>query len=211
MRKAFARSHVGRSGLGRVVAVLLAASLIAGCLGRNAAKPAAVLDFGPALAQDAAPALALRALDVAAPSWLDTPTLQYRLAYLDPARRFAYAESRWAAAPGELLERGLRRALLGNAAGAAGCRLRIELDEFIHTFDSATASHAEMALRATLLSAQAERMLARKAFRLSEPAASADPRGGAEALGRSAAAAATALQSWLSTQPAEIGKLCSSV
>lgn len=34
----------------------------------------------------------------------DTPAMQYRLAYAEPERRQAYAGSRWAAVPAELIE-----------------------------------------------------------------------------------------------------------
>ncbi|MBL8483295.1 MAG: membrane integrity-associated transporter subunit PqiC [Rhodocyclaceae bacterium] len=196
---------------GGVCLALLACCLLAACFGRSAGAPAAVFDFGAPPSAAAPAALPLRGIDVTAPSWLDTPALQYRLAHVEAARRHAYAESRWAAAPAELLERALRRALLGGTEAAAGCRLRVELDEFIQVFDAASASHGELALRATLTSTQAERVLARKSFSFSEPAARADASGAADALARAGMAAAAALRDWVAALPAEIGKTCRNV
>jgi hypothetical protein len=48
--------------------------------------------------------------DVSAPAWLDSPSITYRLAYLDAARPQAYADSRWVASPAELIAVRLRGA-----------------------------------------------------------------------------------------------------
>lgn len=139
------------------------------------------------------PGLPLRGVDVQAPSWLSKASMQYRLAYVDAGRREAYAESRWAAAPSELLEVSLRRrmgAVDGSGDGAAkqgadtgtgGCRLRLELDEFVQVFDSPQQSRAVMDVRLMVQAPRSDELLARKTLSLSKPTLSPDARGGAAA------------------------------
>jgi cholesterol transport system auxiliary component len=170
-----------------LLAVALAL-LAAGCVPNNVRNDAAVFDFGATA--PAWPAPLLRGVDVVAPSWLNTSAMQYRLAQADAARRHAYTESRWTAPPAELLEQALRRQALA-ASGEAnattlGCRLRVDLDELVQTFDSPQSSRVVLAVRANLMSRD-ERTLASRSFTLERAAASADARGGV-------AAAAAAVQ-----------------
>ncbi len=158
--------------------------------------------------------LPLRSVDVHAPSWLSKASMQYRLAYADAGRRDAYTESRWAAAPGELLEVSLRRRLglvdgaADSAGSGAGCRLRVELDEFVQVFDSAQQSRAMIAARLTVQAPRSDELLARKALQLSKPASSADARGGVAAFSSLATEMGNEASLWLTAlakdQPALI-------
>lgn len=172
----------------RLAAILLSAvaAILAGCAG-GGARPVAVAhyDLGTAPPVAGAQALMLRGIDVQAPSWLGTPAMQYRLAYAEPGRRLGYAESRWAAPPAELLEAALRRRIASGETdlASAGCRLRIDLDEFIQVFDAPDASRALVEARVLLMAPRSDQLLARRAISLSRPAPQADARGGVAAFG----------------------------
>lgn len=193
------------NGMRRLAASACAALLLAGCInlevgGKAGRTNLAYFDLAGAASAGGATlrAIALRSVDVVAPTWLDVPAMQYRLAYADPARRASFIESRWAAPPPELLQQVLRRQLSGaESRGAPGpCRLQIEVDEFVQVFDSPQSSSGLIELRAALL-ARADAPLARKAFRASRPAQSADARGGVAALAAATGDLATAIRDWL--------------
>jgi cholesterol transport system auxiliary component len=168
-----------------------------GCAGLSGKQPeAAHFDFGP-LRAAAVATVGVASIDVTAPSWLAGSGIQYRLAHVDATRRHEYGESRWAAPPGELLERALENRLAGTSEGR--CRLHIELDEFIQAFDSATSSRWQLAARGTL---QAGTMvLARRSFVASAPAASADAKGGVAAAAATVAELGDHLTEWIAQTP----------
>lgn len=176
-RSAFAR-------LRRAGAWALAVLLLAACVNNTARQSeVATYDLGTAAKMTGGQALLLRGIDVHAPSWLGTAAMQYRLAYGDSSRRQIYAESRWAATPAELLEVALRRRIAtgDSDVAAAGCRLRIDVDEFVQVFDAPDASRAVIEARVSLLAAKSDQLLARRSLSFSRPAASADARGGVAA------------------------------
>ena len=152
--------------------------LLGGCFGDAIKRPSpASYDFTAALTApvSAQPSrLSLRQIEVLAPSWLELPAMQYVLAYAEAARREAYAESRWVAPPARLLERALARRLLSGqeTVAAAGCRLRVELDEFAQIYAAPGSSHALLEVRAMLLAPRANELLLRRNFRLSSAAGS---------------------------------------
>ena len=172
----------------KIVITILFAVLLAGC--GMGAKPLPVTgnyDFG--LPEPQAPKLSLKRLsqvEVAAPRWLDTANLYYRLAYADPAQPRIYVQTKWVMPPPHLVEGRLKeRAVTGGVViGGAGPVLRVELDEFSQVFASATESRAVLHARVTL--ANGREVLKQKAFAVEEPAASADGPGGAGALKRAA-------------------------
>ncbi|NMG45614.1 hypothetical protein GPA22_18010 [Aromatoleum toluvorans] len=168
-------------------------------------------DLGLAEAVAPGPAVVPAKLEVRAPSWLATSAMQYRLDYRQPARRQAYAESRWAAAPAELLERRLLQAFSMPPSAAAGCRLRLDLDEFAQVFDSAEGSRAVIVARAELLSPRGENVLARRAFDLREPAPSPDARGGVVAFRKAGDRLTREIANWLASadsSTAEVHAAC---
>jgi cholesterol transport system auxiliary component len=189
----------------RILLSLLAVLTLAGCVPNNVRQnEAAVFDFGASATGWAAPPL--QRVDVAAPSWLGTTAMQYRLAYNDGARRRAYVESRWAAPPAELLEQALRRrAVAAGGAAALPCRLRLELDELVQTFDAPQASRLVLAARARLM-CRGEQAQAGRSFTVERPAGSDAPGGVAAAaaavqeLGNQLAAWVAAEKSALATR-----------
>ena len=122
------------------LSILLACFLLAACAGgpRNA-PPAEVYDFGlpaPPLAKDGG--WSKLALEVRAPYWFDSLSIEYRLLYDDPLKLRSYAGSRWAGAPGLLLAQRLRQQLGflgGSGRTAVSCVLRLDLQEFSQVFD----------------------------------------------------------------------------
>jgi cholesterol transport system auxiliary component len=182
----------------RMILSLAAALLLAACVPNNVRQnEAAVFDFGVAAAGWAAPAL--QRVDVAAPSWLGTTAMQYRLAYSDAARRRAYADSRWAAPPAELLEQALRRrAVAAGGAAALPCRLRLELDELVQTFDAPQASRLVLAARARLL-CRGEQAQAARSFTVERPAGS-DAQGGVAAAAAAVEELGKQLAAWVAAE-----------
>lgn len=167
---------------------------LSACAGNVRQQERAVFDLGPAAIVWQADALPLRRVEVAAPSWLATSAIHYRLLYAEPERRLAYTESRWAAPPAELVERALNRQ---PAAHAGGCRLRLDIDEWVQVFDDPQRSSVVLELRATLLPMHGEEALARKAFAVAQAAPSADARGGVQAGTAAVRMAAGAVGGWL--------------
>jgi cholesterol transport system auxiliary component len=192
------RTFVNRAKQMRLgIAVVIALSL-GGCFTSPASRPnVAVFDLGEVVSAPASNTLWLGALDVTAPSWLDSRAMQYRLV-ADPARRQSYAESRWAATPAELLAASLRRQLGGASGTGDGCRLRMELDEWVQSFDAEGNSQSQIALRAGLYTAKGDGLLARQAFSLKSPAGR-DARQGVAAFVTLEQRLASDLGQWLST------------
>lgn len=175
--------------------------LLAGCFGGSGTRPIpANYDLSSApMAPDSGPPGILRQVEVGAPAWLDTTAMQYRLAYADKARREVYAGSRWVAAPAGLLEQQLKQRLLGGGSlriQSAGCRLRVELDEFVQVFTAPETSQVVVEARAALLAPRAETFLARQRFRVVQ-AAGADARSGAQALDAAARQFGEEIVNWL--------------
>lgn len=195
----------------------LLAVLFAGCVGTGRSPPPmAVYDLGPpANAQPAAIGYTVRIVAVDAPSWLDSAAMHYRLLYADPARLAGYGESRWAARPAELLEQALRRAVgEGGQGSGPGCRLVVDLDEFVQSYRSPTQSEAVIELRARLLPPRGEGTLAAKSFSIVRPASAADARAGVAAFRVGTEDLSTAVRDWLAAldreerQGLNIGRIC---
>lgn len=189
----------------RIGIALIAALGLGGCFTSPASRlHVAVFDLGDVVAA-AAPSSAesvsgmpwLGTLEMTAPSWLDSRTMQYRLA-TEPAQRQSYVESRWAAVPAELLAASLRRQLGATSTNGEGCRLRIELDEWVQAFDAAGNSQAQLALRAGLYTARGDSQLARHALSLTAPAGR-DARQGVAAFVALERQVASDLGQWLKT------------
>lgn len=147
-----------------ILTALVAAILLSACLSGPAPRPdVAVYDLGTVetVARNAGVPLTV---EVIAPSWLDGNAMQYRMQE-DPARRQQFSESRWAAPPAELLAAALRRQLGAQAGtGAEGCRLRIDLDEWVQVFDRTGQSRMHLAVRAGLRSARSGELIEQRGF-----------------------------------------------
>ena len=171
---------------------MIVASLLAGCA---TSQPAGVrtYDFGSSLEAarlDARLDAPIAIPQVSAPSWLRGPALVYRLDYLAASRPQPYALSRWVAPPAELITLRLReRAAAVNTGFTltgldtdSGFRLEVTLEEFGQVFDSPSASHCIVQLRATLAEPSGGRVVAQRTFRAQSPAPSADAAGAVQGL-----------------------------
>lgn len=178
---------------------LLAVLLLAACGGNVRTTEAVRYDFGDVSGGAPVMPLPLAAVNVRTASWLSGTAMHFRLAYAEPLRRQAYAESRWVAPPGELLANLLRRRLASAAAepGVTGCRLQVVLEEMEQRFDDVRSSYAVIVFGAQLFPARGTEVLARRALRSERPAATADARGGAAATRDAALALGEELAAWL--------------
>jgi cholesterol transport system auxiliary component len=171
------------------LALLLLTSALAAC-STNASRVDAVrYDFGLAGPVEADSGIA--AVELIAPSWLTGDAIEYRLAHVDPASRRAYADSRWAASPAELL----RVAMQHRFAGRGNCRVRLELDEFLQVFDSAQAARQQMVVRAVLLVGGTP--TDHRVFSITESAPTADARGAVLAAGQGVRQLGDQMSAWL--------------
>lgn len=180
-------------------------SLAAACGGLQLQpKPMAFYDLGIGARSSLPPALAPAQIEIATPPWLEASAMQYRLAWDDPLRRRAYAESRWVSPPPAMLGLALNRALRSEGAGGR-CRLRVELDEFIQDFASPDESRVEIVLRAGLLPPRSDKAIAGCEFRAVEAARTANAAGGVEAYRRASARLAGELADWIGALDREPG------
>ena len=189
-------------------AAVLALTL-SGCAS-NKGQPTTQFDFGPATAaaQAQAPAAALGALvvtDVTGSSALDSERMFYRLSYADALQARTYANSRWTANPLQMMTQRLKTRI-----GQAGAKvlsetdaslgipiLRVDVDDFIHDFGSASQSQGTVAVRASLF--RGHTLVDQRRFVRTTPAVSADAAGGARALAASTDAIAADIVGWLGT------------
>lgn len=158
---------------------------------------AVVFDLGDPPALEGLPALMPGKVEVLAPSWLDTSALQYRLAYQSPPSRNAYAASKWAAPPAEMLQRMIARTLRIGDDPANPCRLKIELDEFVHVFSQPQVSEARLFARAELSATRGGASLASNVFEIDQSADSPDARGGIAAHQAGVAKLLAGIATWL--------------
>lgn len=184
----------------RPLAVLVLALAVAGCINGNVRQTdVAYYDLPPSGGEWRSPGFPLRTVEVSAPSWLGIPEMQYRLSYADAPRRLSYTESRWVAPPPELIESALRRRVVSSESFAsdAGCRVKVDVDEFIQVFDSAQGSRSVLNVRLALQAPRSDQILARRTLQIAKPAPSADARGGVAGFGAAVQDLGWALGDWL--------------
>ena len=183
---------LNRASLAAVAVCLAACSSLP-----RAPRPTQLYDLGlapQAVAEDSL----VGAIQVAAPSWLRSSAMQYRLSYASASERHSYLESRWAAPPTELVHGLLTRSLGGTGA----CRLELDLDEFMQ--DHASPGHSDGVIEARARLRGEGGIVARRNFSLRLPAATPDAPGGVAALNRGARQLAGELASWLAELAREL-------
>ena len=191
----------------RLSAALALVALLGACaIGPQGLEPVATYDLGPQRnhpQENPHIRVALMLPAVAAPAWLDNQGIVYRLDYRDAARPQTYANSRWSAAPAQLLTQRLRSrfaaAASGIVRGGEGARaeyaLRIELEDFTQSFAAPSESRVSVTVRATLIDLVSRTLQAQRTFTLERPAA-ADAAGGVKALGAASDALIEELLGW---------------
>lgn len=197
------------TSLRTTLAALAATALLSACASKGPAPT--VYDFGPLTLQAATPAsvppalAAMAVADVTGSIALDSNRMFYRLLYADALQTRAYAHNNWSVTPLQLLSQRMKARLaqsgvkvLPSADATPGMPvLRLEADDFSHTFDSTTSSQGQITLRVSLF--RNHKLVDQRTFVRSTPAASADAAGGARALAASADAVAADLVAWLAT------------
>jgi len=200
----------------RTMLVLLLAATLSGCtLGPEKKDAAATYDLSGA-PSSAAGKTRIRATllvqPVAAPGWLESNAIVYRLNYQDAARQLNYANSRWAAPVASLVAQRLRAQLAAasdsgivNIADSARAdyALRVELEEFSQVFDTAEASRAVIVARASLVNLARRSLQAQKTFTIDRPAAGANAESGVRALSAGSAELVDAIVAWTAASLAQ--------
>ena len=200
----------------RTMLVLLLAATLSGCtLGPEKKDAAATYDLSGA-PSSAAGKTRIRATllvqPVAAPGWLESNAIVYRLNYQDAARQLNYANSRWAAPVASLVAQRLRAQLAAasdsgivNIADSARAdyALRVELEEFSQVFDTAEASRAVIVARASLVNVARRSLQAQKTFTIDRPAAGANAESGVRALSAGSAELVDAIVAWTAASLAQ--------
>jgi cholesterol transport system auxiliary component len=179
-----------------ILSLAVAVLLLAGCAGGGRSHVVRYYDLGASQAAAAPAAARVGSVEVRAPSWLESPALQYRLLYRDDHRRRSYADARLIAPPHELVEHVLRRRLVAAGTPLSGCRLRVGLDEFMQVFDGPADSRAVLEARIQLLGGGV-RPLAERVIAISRPAPAPDAQGGVAALSAAVDQLALILADWL--------------
>ena len=189
------------------------ALVLAGCAGGGgkAQSGNTLYDFGasdhPAAATGAAQTMpAIVVTDVTGNAVFDNERMFYRLNYADPLQARSYANSRWSSTPLQMLTQRFKsrlaqagvKVLSATDASAGVPLLRIDLDDFTHTFDSSTQSHGQVVLRASLF--QGHSLVDQRTFRRRIDAGSVDAGGGARALAQATDAVAADIIGWMATQ-----------
>ena len=200
----------------RTMLVLLLAATLSGCtLGPEKKDAAATYDLSGA-PSSAAGKTRIRATllvqPVAAPGWLESNAIVYRLNYQDAARQLNYANSRWAAPVASLVAQRLRAQLAAasdsgivNLADSARAdyALRVELEEFSQVFDTAETSRAVIVARASLVNVPRRSLQAQKTFTIDRPAAGANAESGVRALSAGSAELVDAIVAWTAASLAQ--------
>jgi cholesterol transport system auxiliary component len=198
-----------------IVVLLLALTLGACSLGPEKKDAAATYDLGALpVVVSGQPRIRASLLvhAVAAPSWLESNSIVYRLNYQDSARQLAYANSRWAAPAAALLTQRLRAQLAASSDGGilgiadsarADYALRVELEEFSQVFDSTTASRAVIVARASIVNVARRTLHAQKTFTVDKPAPGANAEGGVRALSSASGELIDAVVAWTAASLAQ--------
>lgn len=182
--------------LPRLSACIATALLVAACqVLPERPRAAATYDLGTGERAALAHGLAPARVAVSSPPWLQTTTMHYRDARVDPGRRRAYADNRWAAPPPAMLGLVLERTL--GAGEGGGCRLQVQLDEFEQVFTAGERSEARLLARFALLPVRGAAVIASASLVVAEPATTADASGGASAFRAATERLALAIAQWI--------------
>jgi cholesterol transport system auxiliary component len=196
------------------------AALLSGCASSDKGSASNTLyDFGSSAAPIApnGAAVALPAVivaDVTGNAAYDNERMFYRLNYADPLQFRSYAHSRWSATPLQMLTQRFKarvsqagiKVLSATDAANGVPLLRIDLDDFTHSFDSTTSSYGQLVLRASLFEGRS--LIDQRTFSRKVGASSADAAGGARALAQATDAVSNDMIGWLATHnPRTVSKL----
>jgi cholesterol transport system auxiliary component len=202
--------------------ILVLAILITGCsVTPQSRTSSTVYDLGLIRSADSSSIVqmptwvSLMVADAVSPTWLDSQTIQYRLAYHDPSQSHGYANSRWAASPAALITHRVRSHLASvtqNAVLGAGDGvrtdyiLRIGLEEFSQVFDTPDQSRVVVRLRASLVSRGGRQLLSQRNFSIDQETTQPDATGAVHALTIAVDRLTGELTEWIATELVEDGR-----
>ncbi len=141
------------------------------------------------------------------PSWLESTAIHYRLLYHNPTQTYAYANSRWIAAPAALFTQQIRNRIItdtlefvtkDSATAKTDYVLHIELEEFMQLFDTADDSRIAIGFHASLIERNTRKLIAQKSFNRNEKTPSADAAGAVLAFSTTSNELINELVNWLS-------------
>lgn len=212
-------SRYGAISLGVLVLLLTGCSSLTGTQASKLYPQRYTLPAVAAESSSSSPQLpiVLAVAPVAAPRWLNSPGMVYRLAYDMQSRLAAYSRSRWAGPPASMVgqtskdalaDSGLFKAVTDAGAGVADIVLRISLTDFEQVFTSRQQSVGVLDARVTLLHAKSDEVLAQHAFHYRVPAPSADAAGGIQALGKANSQFAAGMLRWLQQALSQCSSAC---
>ncbi|WP_028460530.1 ABC-type transport auxiliary lipoprotein family protein [Nitrosomonas cryotolerans] len=180
--------------------LILIMLLLSGCaVGPRSEVPVAIYDLGLVHSPHVADAVKssrvetvnLLVAEVISPIWLDSQAIRYRFAYHNSSQSYAYAYSRWIAAPAVLLTERMRSRIVTDTdnkvirdknSAKADYGLYTELEEFSQVFDAADNSHVVISLRAHLIEQRTRLILAQHRFHINITALTPDATGAVTAL-----------------------------
>ncbi len=173
----------------------LVATLLGACAAPGSSEPQVRafdlgLDLAPARRLDA------RLGQVRGSPPFDGADMHYRLAYRNAAELHSFAQSRWAAAPAELLRKRLVRTLESGAA--ARCTFDLELNEFTQVFSAGDASDAVVEVR--ILLANASGRIAEKTVRVTATGSGGSAQQGVTGMARATDDAIGRIADWINQQ-----------
>jgi len=195
----------------RLLGVIVAGAALLGGCAASKSTPNTLYDFGAATSTGetptGAPLPTIVITDVTGSSALDSERMGYRLNYADPLQARIYANSRWNATPLQMITQRLKarvaqagvKVLSATDASSGVPMLRVEVDDFTHSFDSPARSNGELQLRASLFDGHT--LIDQRSFSRKTGADSADAAGGARALAASTDSVAADIMAWLATLP----------
>ena len=132
----------------------------------------------------------------------------HRLAYHNALQAYTYTDSRWSSPPAFLLTQQLRQKISVDTnhliiedsnVALAEFELHIELEEFLHNFDTLTDSQVYVRFRASLVN-KTHRLIAQKIFNTSQPAPTANAAGAVKAFSIASNQLMDELVHWLNAE-----------
>lgn len=151
--------------------------------------PSALHDLGPVGAKEAR--LPVNPVSVAAPEWLASDRIYYRLSYADPTQVLFYNQDRWLAPPAELLMQYVKLDV------KKGGELKITLLNFEQIFDQPSSARVFVRVRVSLLSAQRGEAAHEQEFVFTHPCTHSDAKGAVAAYSALVSMIQQVIQGWL--------------
>ncbi|HTP62062.1 MAG TPA: hypothetical protein VMJ14_08260 [Burkholderiales bacterium] len=166
--------------------------LLAGCSSSTPPEPR-TYDLGLSAPSTRLPAARIGAVRAVAP--FDAADMQYRLAYRNAAEIAPFANSRWAAAPADMLRKQLLRA---SGDGNGRCTIAVEIQEFTQVFTAEAESEARVEMRVSAYVGASARS---RQLSVIEAKAGPDAISGAAAFSRAVDRAIGEIGAWVGAQP----------